>query len=167
MHHFNGNSNSCIIWWSLTVQQTFGYDASMINGLNILPSYSNYFDLTTATLGLNSASIWIGGILAGLSYGKVTDIIGRRPALFWAAVITIVAVVLQTAAQNIAMFVVARILIGSLHSFSQIPNSSRYVGSRIWHVCFRAFWSCLPRGDPTFPMACLGVGHFQRLLLRW
>lgn len=82
------------------------------NGLNILPSYSNYFNLDTATTGLNTASIWIGGCLAGISWGKVTDIVGRRPALFWAAVITIVAVVLQTAAQDIAMFVIARIIIG-------------------------------------------------------
>lgn len=32
--------------------------------------------------------------------------------MFWAAIITIVAVVLQTAAQDVAMFVIARILIG-------------------------------------------------------
>ena len=84
----------------------------MVNGLNILPSYLNYFDLNTATIGLQTSSIFIGGCLAGLTWGKVTDILGRRPALFWAAVITIVAVVLQTAAQDIAMFVVARVLIG-------------------------------------------------------
>jgi MFS family permease len=82
------------------------------NGLNILPTYTNYFNLDTATLSLQTAALWIGGCLAGLTWGKVTDIIGRRPALFWAAVITIVAIVLQTAAQDIAMFVVARILVG-------------------------------------------------------
>jgi MFS family permease len=80
--------------------------------LNILPSYTNYFHLDTATLSLQTAALWIGGCLAGLTWGKVTDIIGRRPALFWAAVITIVAIVLQTAAQDIAMFVIARILVG-------------------------------------------------------
>ena len=92
--------------------QTFGYDGSMVNGLNILPSYIDYFDLDTATEGLQTSSIFIGGALAGLTWGKITDALGRRPALFWAALITIVAVVLQTAAQNIAMFVIARILIG-------------------------------------------------------
>ncbi|KAJ7288025.1 MFS sugar transporter-like protein [Mycena rebaudengoi] len=101
-----------LVCCSMVTSTTFGYDGSMINGLNILPSYSNYFNLTTPTLALNTASVWIGGILAGLSFGKVTDIIGRRPALFWAAVITLVAVVLQTAAQNVGMFVAARILIG-------------------------------------------------------
>lgn len=32
--------------------------------------------------------------------------------MFYAALITVIAVILQTAAQNIAMFVIARILIG-------------------------------------------------------
>ncbi|KAJ6621775.1 MFS sugar transporter-like protein [Mycena sp. CBHHK59/15] len=101
-----------LVCCSMITSTTFGYDGSMINGLNILPSYANYFDLNTPTLALNTASVWIGGILAGVSFGKVTDIIGRRPALFYAAVITLFAVVLQTAAQNVAMFVAARILIG-------------------------------------------------------
>lgn len=83
------------------------------NGLNILPVYNDYFHLDKPSLqGLMTASIWIGGIIAALTYGKVTDTIGRRPAMFWAAVITIVAVILQSASQNIAMFVVSRILVG-------------------------------------------------------
>ncbi|KAJ7643950.1 MFS sugar transporter-like protein [Roridomyces roridus] len=97
---------------SMITSTTFGYDGSMINGLNILPSYANYFNLDKTTTALNTASVWIGGFLAGISYGKVTDVIGRRPSLFWAAVITLIAVILQTASQNVAMFVVARILIG-------------------------------------------------------
>ncbi|KJA21202.1 hypothetical protein HYPSUDRAFT_751468 [Hypholoma sublateritium FD-334 SS-4] len=97
---------------SCITSTTFGYDASMINGLNILPSYTDYFHLNTATLALNTASIWVGGCLASFCYGNFTDWIGRRPALFWAALITVFAVILQTAAQNVAMFVVARILIG-------------------------------------------------------
>ena len=84
----------------------------MVNGLNILPSYLDYFNLNTATIGLQTSSPFIGGCLAGLSWGKLTDVLGRRPALFWAALITVFAVILQTAAQNIAMFVIARILIG-------------------------------------------------------
>lgn len=83
-----------------------------MNGLNILPSYNNYFNLDPATTGALTSSVWIGGILAGLTYGSITDLIGRRPALFWAAVITIIGVILQTAAQNIAMFIIARIFIG-------------------------------------------------------
>jgi MFS family permease len=59
-----------------------------------------------------TSSIWVGGIIAGCTYGWVTDKIGRRPALLWAAVSTVIAVAIQTGAQNIAMFVLARVLIG-------------------------------------------------------
>lgn len=93
-------------------KQTLGFDGSMMNGLNILPSYTDYFTLTTATLSLNTASVWIGSILAGGMYAKVPDWIGRKWALFFGAILTIFGVIIQTAAQNIAMFVVARILIG-------------------------------------------------------
>jgi MFS family permease len=82
------------------------------NGLNILPGYQDYFNLNTATMSLATAALWIGGAIAGMTYGKVTDVLGRRHALFWAATMTLASVVLQAAAQNTAMFVVARILVG-------------------------------------------------------
>ncbi|KZP13863.1 sugar transporter [Athelia psychrophila] len=101
-----------LVLCSCVTSTTYGYDGSMINGLNILPAYTNYFSLTTATLALNTASVWIGGCIAGLVWGKLTDVYGRKIALFWAATITLFAVILQTAAQNVAMFVAARILVG-------------------------------------------------------
>ncbi|KAJ6629445.1 hypothetical protein B0H10DRAFT_2208832 [Mycena sp. CBHHK59/15] len=95
---------------------------SKINRLNILLSYANYFDLNTTTLALNTTSIWIGGILAGVSFGKVTDIIGHCPSLFYAMVITLTMVVLQTTAQNVCMFIAARILVGFDTSASMLSG---------------------------------------------
>lgn len=83
-----------------------------MNGLNILPAYIDYFKLTTATTGLATSALYIGGVLAGLTYGQVTDYLGRRYALFWAAVFTILAVIIQACAQNTATFVIGRILVG-------------------------------------------------------
>ncbi len=77
-----------------------------------MPSYTDYFDLNTTTLALNTSALWIGGCLAGFFYGTVTDYFGRKYALLFAALFTIFAAVIQTASQNVAMFVVARILIG-------------------------------------------------------
>jgi len=91
---------------------TLGYDGSMMNALNILPSYTDYFSLDTATLALNTASVWVGGCISGFFAGQLTDWVGRRPALLWAALLTIVGVILQSAAQNIAMFIAGRIIIG-------------------------------------------------------
>ncbi|KAI7531317.1 MFS general substrate transporter [Hortaea werneckii] len=112
-----------LVFCSIITSTTFGYDGSMLNGLNILPEYTDYFHLTSATTGLQTSAVFIGGCIAGLCWGNVVDYAGRRQSLFWAAIITISAVILQTAAQNVAMckfkpqsytlfFVIARILIG-------------------------------------------------------
>jgi len=84
----------------------------MLNGLNILPSYTDYFNLNAATTGLQTAAVFIGGALAPLISGVAIDRLGRRLALFWGSLIILVGVILQTAAQNIAMFVIARIVLG-------------------------------------------------------
>lgn len=55
---------------------------------------------------------FIGGILGPPASGIMTDKLGRRPAIFWGSVITLIGVILQTASQDIAMFVVARVILG-------------------------------------------------------
>ena len=82
------------------------------SGLNILPSYTDYFELDTVTLALQSSMSWAGCAVAGLGYGKLTAWVGRKKAMWISAVITLIGIILQTAAQNIAMFVVARFIVG-------------------------------------------------------
>jgi len=107
------------------------------NGLNILPGYNDYFQLNPAKTGLATSALYIGGVLAGLTYGKVTDILGRRYALFWAAVFTMIAVVIQAAAQNFAMFVIGRILVGYGTSASTLTGPT-YVAETL-HYRWRAW----------------------------
>lgn len=95
----------------------------MLNGLNILPSYTDYFNLNDATTGLNTASVFIGGFFGPLVAGIIADYIGRRPAIFWGSLITLIGVLLQTAAQNIAMFVIARIVLGFGSQISGVAAS--------------------------------------------
>ncbi|OJJ45259.1 hypothetical protein ASPZODRAFT_119430 [Penicilliopsis zonata CBS 506.65] len=97
---------------SMVQSSTGGYDGSMLNGLNILPSYLDYFHLNAATTGLNTASVFIGGVLGPMPAGILSDRLGRRPTIFWGSLVTIIGVIIQTAAQNIAMFVVGRIILG-------------------------------------------------------
>lgn len=101
-----------LIICSVVQSSTGGYDGSMLNGLNILPSYTNYFTLTPATLGLNTGSVFIGGFFGPIFAGPMSDKLGRRPTIFWGAAISLIGIILQTAAQDIAMFVVARIVLG-------------------------------------------------------
>jgi fucose permease len=80
--------------------------------LNILPSYTDYFQLTTVTTALNTSIVNVGSALAGFVNGLLCDRLGRRITLYWAALITIIGIILQSAAQNIAMFIVGRLVIG-------------------------------------------------------
>ncbi|KAH8689438.1 hexose transporter-like protein [Talaromyces proteolyticus] len=91
---------------------TLGYDSSMLNGLNILPQYKEYFHLNTATTGLNTAASWIGSILGCFLIQPVPDYFGRKTAILVSAIICFVGCIIQSAAQNIVMFVVGRIIVG-------------------------------------------------------
>lgn len=83
-----------------------------MNGLQILPSYSEYFNLTTATTGLNNAAAWVGSILCTPFMQFVPDRFGRRNAILASAITCFIGTILQAASQNIAMFITARIIIG-------------------------------------------------------
>ncbi|KAI1100775.1 putative hexose carrier protein [Jackrogersella minutella] len=112
-----------LMFCSIVQSSTGGYDGSMLNGLNILPSYTDYFQLNPATTGLNTASVFIGCTFGTLVSGVMTDRIGRRPAIFWASVVTLIGIAIQTAAQNIAMFVVGRIILGFGSAVSGVSSS--------------------------------------------
>jgi len=109
----NSNVLTLLILLVSSIQAiTQGYDGSMMNGLNILPSYTDYFNLTTATLALNTASVWMGATFIGIFAGQITDWLGRKWTMFYSAVLCIIGVIIQTAAQNAAMFICGRVIIG-------------------------------------------------------
>ncbi|KAF5015385.1 hypothetical protein F66182_13305, partial [Fusarium sp. NRRL 66182] len=91
---------------------TMGYDSSMMNGLNILPQYKNYFHLNTATTGLLTGAMWMGGFIGGLLIQPVSDRLGRKRAILIAACINIVGAILTSTAHSTGQFVVGRICVG-------------------------------------------------------
>lgn len=66
----------------------------MLNELNILPSYTDYFHLNAAATGLNTASVFIGGFFGPMAAGPMSDRWGRRPAMLWGSVVTIIGIIL-------------------------------------------------------------------------
>ncbi|KAJ5524029.1 MFS sugar transporter-like protein [Penicillium frequentans] len=91
---------------------TYGYDGSMMNGLNILPSYTDYFNLNTVNTALNTSAVGIGNCVAGFFNGMMCDYFGRRLTLFYASCIALVGIIIQSAAQNTGMFIAGRVIIG-------------------------------------------------------
>jgi MFS family permease len=153
-----------------------GYDSSIMGSLNVMPTYQSYFKLTTATKSLNSAIQYVGGSCSCLLAGPMVDRYGRKPTIYLSCIVTVIGAVIQAAAQNIAMFIVGRFIIGMYISFelsyqvinnllrirpghctSLVPNlSCRVISAKV--ATFR-FW----------PLLCVlvswcdnGFGHFFR-----
>lgn len=98
---------------ALITSATNGYDGSMMNGLQTLKYWENYFNTPTgSTLGLFNAIQNIGSIAAIPFSPFLADGIGRRPTIMLGASLMLVGVVLQSAAQSIGMFIAARGIIG-------------------------------------------------------
>ncbi|KAJ9110855.1 hypothetical protein QFC19_001364 [Naganishia cerealis] len=102
-----------IIFLALITSMTNGYDGSMMNGLQSVEHWQTYFNRPEGSLlGIFNAIQSIGGI-AGLPFAAfVADRFGRRQAIFFGSCIMLVGVAIQTAAQNIGMFIGARFLVG-------------------------------------------------------
>ncbi|KAL7929007.1 general substrate transporter [Trichoderma chlorosporum] len=109
---------------SMAISTTYGVYRSMLNGLNILPEYVDYFHLNDTTKGVNTAAIFIGGCLATPCSGLLCDRLGRRPTILWGSLIAIASMAIQTAAQNVAMFIVARVLIGFGTAIANIASGT-------------------------------------------
>ncbi|KAJ5150347.1 general substrate transporter [Penicillium canariense] len=94
-------------------QFTCGFDGSMINGMQSLPSWKAAFgNPTGAKLGTLVNAINIGVLLSALFSSQLCEILGRKkPITIGTALITIGSV-LQGAAHSLGMFIAGRLIIG-------------------------------------------------------
>lgn len=91
---------------------TMGYDTMMMSSLIAIDPFTDYFNLDAATTGLLNAAMWMGSILSVLVITYSCDHYGRKLTILIYSLVCIIGVILQSAAQNIGMFVVARMIIG-------------------------------------------------------
>ncbi|EGO02294.1 hypothetical protein SERLA73DRAFT_166753 [Serpula lacrymans var. lacrymans S7.3] len=97
----------------LGVEMTSGFDSSMLNGLQAVTSWLDFYNHPrSALLGLISAMYSLGAICAVPLVPVVTDRFGRRRAIFFGSILMIIGAILQAAAQDLAMFIVARFFLG-------------------------------------------------------
>lgn len=96
-----------------------GFDSSMINNLQILPGWQEYFHKPHGMkLGLINSAHSIG-ILSGTPFSPyVSDLLGRRAAMFIGAAIMLAGVLTQASCTTIQVFLGARVLIGLGMAFS-------------------------------------------------
>ncbi|CCF36499.1 lactose permease [Colletotrichum higginsianum] len=116
---------------------TQGFDGSMMNGLQSVENWRNYFgEPKGATLGLFNAAYPIGGLCAIPFISIISDTFGRRAGLACGASLCILGATLQAAAQSLPMFVVARGILGCGTVF--LGSSGAPLITEIAHPAHRA-----------------------------
>ena len=92
---------------------TNGYDGSLLNGLQSMDQWQNFFGNPTGSrLGSLGNGVIFGQILAFPIAPWVCDHMGRRFPIFIGSLLLVIGSILQCASQNYAMFLVSRMIIG-------------------------------------------------------
>ncbi|KAF6814203.1 hypothetical protein CMUS01_12691 [Colletotrichum musicola] len=90
-----------------------GYDGSLMNGLQSLQQWREYFGHPTGVkLGVVNAAQSIGSVLALPIIGYLADRFGRKPVLLSGIIIIIIATIIQSTSINLPMFIVSRLVVG-------------------------------------------------------
>ena len=102
----------CLMFVVLT-SATNGYDGSLMNGLQAMPSWKQQFAAPSpAQRGLLNAIFPVGSIIALPVVPYIADILGRRIGVMIGCLIMLGGVVLQTIGINFGMLVASRFFIG-------------------------------------------------------
>ncbi|KAI0159303.1 hexose transporter [Pestalotiopsis sp. NC0098] len=100
-----------------------GYDGSLMNGLQSLEQWKDYFGQPAGvTLGLVNAAQSIGSVLAIPFIGDLSDRFGRKPILLSGILMIIAATIIQAASINLPMFIVSRLVVGFGGMFVTQPS---------------------------------------------
>ncbi|KAI6355452.1 hypothetical protein MCOR25_008173 [Pyricularia grisea] len=112
----------------LGVEWTSGFDSSMMNSLQAVPSWVAYFDNpTSARLGLLNAMYSLGAIMAVPFVPTISQWLGRRWTIVAASLVMCLGAGLQTGAVNQDMFLASRWVLGFGIPFA-IVNASSMLG---------------------------------------
>lgn len=100
-----------------------GYDGSLMNGLQSLTQWKDYFgNPTGALLGLVNAAQSIGSVLALPIVGSMADRYGRKAVLLTGISGVIIATIIQATSTTLAQFVVSRLVVGAAGMFAAQPS---------------------------------------------
>ncbi|KAL2807805.1 general substrate transporter [Aspergillus granulosus] len=95
------------------VQATNGYGGSMMNGMQTLDPWQDYFNYPTGSLlGIISVIMSLGSIAALPVVPYKADLLGRRMGILIGCAVMIFGVILQSVSANYGMFLAGRFFIG-------------------------------------------------------
>ncbi|KAI1394852.1 MFS general substrate transporter [Hypoxylon fuscum] len=113
---------------AMGVEWTSGFDSSMMNSLQAVSSWVEYFDNPTeGRLGLLNAMYSLGALMAVPFIPSVSQFLGRRWSILAGSLILCVGAGLQAGARNVDMFLASRWVLGFGIPFA-IVNASSLIG---------------------------------------
>lgn len=90
-----------------------GYDGSLVNNLQSLNYWQDFFDHPTGSiLGLINAMFFVGGMVSTPFYSWISDRFGRKWCLQVGSLLTIAGALMQAFANGRALYIVARFILG-------------------------------------------------------
>ncbi|KAF0331811.1 hypothetical protein GQ607_000931 [Colletotrichum asianum] len=139
------------------------YDAGMINNLNAVKPYNDYFNLNSDLIGLNVAIISAGSVLGAPVVGPAVDRWGRKMGLAAGSICIIIGVILQASASAVPQLIVGRFIIG----FASLVNGSiapmwvmELASPRHRTICSSTVLVSVP--FTSFLVACIVLGIFDK-----
>ncbi|KAI1370695.1 MFS general substrate transporter [Hypoxylon crocopeplum] len=113
---------------AMGVEWTSGFDSSMMNSLQAVPSWVEYFDNPTeGRLGLLNAMYSLGALMAIPFIPTVSQYLGRRWSIMAGSIILCIGAGLQAGSRNSDMFLASRWVLGFGIPFA-IVNASSLIG---------------------------------------
>ncbi|CCC05446.1 hypothetical protein SMACR_09292 [Sordaria macrospora] len=95
------------------IELTSGFDSQMINALQILKPWDDYFGRPQGALkGIISAAYSLGAILSLPLVPIVNDRFGRRWSIALGSMTMVVGAIIQGFSQHVAMYIIARMILG-------------------------------------------------------
>ncbi|KAJ0359501.1 hypothetical protein COL154_008286 [Colletotrichum chrysophilum] len=135
----------------------------MINNLNAVKPYNDYFNLNSDLIGLNVAIISAGSVLGAPVVGPAVDRWGRKMGLAAGSICIIVGVILQASASAVPQLIVGRFIIG----FASLVNGSiapmwvmELASPKHRTICSSTVLVSVP--FTSFLVACIVLGIFDK-----
>ncbi|KAF2258984.1 general substrate transporter [Lojkania enalia] len=98
---------------AIGIEITSGFDSQLINALQIVPSWKTHFHDPQGSLkGIIAAAYSLGAILSLPFIPWVDNKFGRRGSIFIGSAIMVIGAIIQGFSTHVAMYIVARLLLG-------------------------------------------------------
>ncbi|KAK4235066.1 lactose permease [Achaetomium macrosporum] len=95
------------------IELTSGFDSQMINALQIVPAWVEYFGDPQGSLkGIIAAAYSLGAVLSLPFIPIVNDRFGRRWSIFGGSLIMVIGALIQGFSVHVAMYIIARMILG-------------------------------------------------------